>query len=199
MKPSARPAPQALPEPAKTGAAQAPDPYLAIACIVKPWGRSGEVAAEILTDFPERFRSLRHAYLRDRASPARPVTVERAWLHQGRVIVKFEGIDSIDQAGRLRGWHVAVHWRERAPLASRSYYVADLEGCRVWARCASGLKELGAVAAVEPTGGTDLLRVIRPGRREVLIPLAEEICPRIDLVTKTIEIVPLEGLLELND
>lgn len=86
-------------------------PYLTIARIIRPQGRKGEVAAEILTDFPERFGLLSRVFLETPGQAPQPVTVESGWLHKGRVVLKFSGIDSIDSASRLRGLQVFVPGR----------------------------------------------------------------------------------------
>lgn len=183
-------APEALPQ-------KEADRFLAVARIVRPQGRRGEVVAEILTDFPQRFAELRRAYLENPASQPQPVRVESVWPHKGRVVLKFSGVDSIDQANRLRGVHVLIPREERMPLPAHQYYVWELEGCRVIAQRQGVPSEVGTVTEVEPTGGVDLLHVATP-RGEVLIPLAQDICRQIDTVAKTIVIDPPEDLLDLN-
>jgi 16S rRNA processing protein RimM len=171
--------------------------FLTIARIVRPQGRHGEVAAEIFTDFASRFESLKTALLEAPGEAPRPVSVERVWPHKGRVILKFLGIDSIESASRLRGFHILIPWEERAPLPPHVYYLSELQGCSVvWERQG---QVIGTVTEVEPTGGVHVLHVTRPdGEGEVLIPLAQEICTRIDPATKTIVIDPPEDLLDLN-
>ncbi len=174
---------------------------MAVARIVKPQGRRGEVAAEILTDFPERFARVRRAYLEQHGREPRAVEVENTWPHKGRVILKFSGVDTISQANGLRGLHVLVPREEKTPLPEHHYYVWELRGCRVVAEQGGKPREVGTVTGVEPTGGVDLLHVTPAGRAggEVLIPLAQEICKRIDTKAKIIVIDPPEDLLELND
>ncbi len=171
--------------------------YLAIARIIRPQGRKGEVAAEILTDFPERFEKLQSAYLEAPGLSPQPVGIERVWPHKGRVILKFSGIDSIESASRLRGLHLLIGWEQRIPLPACNYYLFELLDCRViWPRQG---REIGKVTEVEPTGGTPLLHVARvDGEGEVLIPLAQEICTKIDPAERIILIDPPEDLLELN-
>jgi len=171
--------------------------FLAIARILRPQGRRGEVAAEIITDFTARFEHLRGAFLEAPGQAPRHITVEHAWPHKGRVILKLSGIDSIEAASRLRGLHLLIPWEERTPLPPHHYYLWELRGCRViWERQG---KEIGTVSEVEPTAGAALLHVGRQGGRgEVLIPLAQEICTRIDTASKIIVIDPPEDLLELN-
>lgn len=184
----------------EAGETLAPDltgPLLTIARILRPQGRKGEVAAEILTDFPERFQQLPSAFLEVPGQAPKPVNLERGWPHKGRIILKFAGIDSIESAERLRGLQVFIPWEQRTPLPPHHYYLCELCGCRViWERQG---REIGTVTEVESTGGVDVLHV-RPaeGKSEVLIPLAQEICTRIDLASRTIVIDPPEELLELN-
>ncbi len=172
--------------------------FLAIARILRPQGRRGEVAAEILTDFPGRFQQLPSAFLENPGQAPKPVKLERAWPHKRQIILKFSGIDSIESASLLRGLEVLIPWEERAPLPPHHYYLCELLGCRVfWERQG---QEIGTVVEVEPTGGADVLHVRRAdGKSEVLIPLAQEICTRIDLASLTIVIDPPEELLNLNE
>jgi 16S rRNA processing protein RimM len=172
--------------------------YLAIARIVRPQGRRGEVAAEILTDFPERFQALQRAFLAEPGNPLRPVALEHAWLHQGRIVLKFVGVDSIESADHLRGHHVWIPREERMQLPPHHYYFWELKGCRVQTERHGMPCEIGIVTEVEATGGVDLLHVVT-GRGEVLIPLAQSICTRIDTRERTIVIDPPEDLLELNE
>ncbi len=171
--------------------------YVAVARIVRPQGRQGEVTAEILTDFPERFTSMRAAFLEQPGRPPAAVQVENAWPHKGRIILKFAGVDSITHAEGLRGRHVLVRRADRVPVGANRYYFQDLEGCRVAVEREGRLIEVGKVTGVEPTGGVDLLRVETP-QGEVLVPLAQDICKRIDTDSKTIVIDPPEDLLDLN-
>jgi 16S rRNA processing protein RimM len=171
--------------------------FLAIARIVRPQGRRGEVAAEILTDFPSRFSGVTRVYLEAPGQVPGPIALENAWPHKGRIILKLAGIDSIDQASRLRGLHVLIPSDEKTALPPHHYYHGDLQGCRVVVESEGGKTEVGRVTEIEPTGGTDLLHVATP-RGEILIPLAQEICRRIDCSAKEIVIDPPADLLDLN-
>lgn len=178
----------------------APDQYLAVARIARPQGRHGEVVADILTDFPERFEKLRRAYLESVSGEPQPVDIEKTWPHKGRIVLKFAGVDSINEADRLRGLHVFIRRENRVALPEHHYYVWELEGCRVVRERAGVAEEVGMVTEIERTGGVDLLRVARArdNSRELLIPLTQDICTRIDTAAKIILIEPPEDLLELN-
>jgi 16S rRNA processing protein RimM len=171
--------------------------FLTIARILRPQGRKGEVAAEILTDFPERFRQLQSVYLEAPGEGSESFQVEHAWPHKGQIILKFRGTDTIESAARLRGRQVLIPWEDRTPLPPHHYYLCELRGCRVVRKFPE--REIGTVTEVEATGGVDVLHVTPPdGKGEVLIPLAQEICTEIDLSSRTIVIEPPEDLLEVN-
>lgn len=172
---------------------------LTLARILRARGRAGEVAAEILTDFPERLTRLLEVWLVNPAAPGarpRPARVRRAWLHKGQAIFHFEGCDSIAEAEKLRGCEVRIPLEQRMPLPPGKFYVTDLEGCAVFA----GGERLGVVRGVQFTGetvaGTPLLVLATP-RGELLVPLAEEICTRIDTAARRIEVRLPEGLRDL--
>jgi 16S rRNA processing protein RimM len=156
------------------------------------------VAAEILTDFPSRLTTLREAYLWDGANPPRCVSIRSCWLHKGQAIFHFDGSQGIADAERLVGLEVQIPLADRVLLPAGRYYISDLAGCEIWER---GGSQLGSVRNVqflgEDTPGIPLLVVETP-RGELLIPLAEEICTRIDIAARRIEVVLPEGLRELN-
>jgi 16S rRNA processing protein RimM len=171
--------------------------FIAVARVVRPQGRKGEVLAEILTDFPSRFADLQRAFLDDPGNKPRPVAVEHAWLHKEKVVLKFAGIDSISDAEMLRGLYVWVPEEEKVALSAHQYYLWELTGCQVVVERGGERKLLGTVTEIERTGGVDLLHVSDQSR-DVLIPFAEEICKMIDPGAKLIVIEPPEDLLDLN-
>jgi 16S rRNA processing protein RimM len=176
------------------------DEWLAIARVLRSRGRKGEVVVQVLTDFPERFATLRRAHLETPGGSPELVEIAASWWHQEALVLHFAGVDSIEEAERLRGRALVVRRDERARLGPNQYYLWDLIGCAVMLR--SG-EPVGTVTGIEPTGGVDLLKVraegASSGGQDLLIPLAEEICTAIDLPGRRIVIEPPEGLLELNE
>jgi 16S rRNA processing protein RimM len=169
-----------------------------LAKILRPRGLRGEVAAEILTDFPERLPKLREVWLADGRSAPRRVRVQRCWLSPGRggkVIFHFAEVDSIEAADTLRGLEVQVPIEQRAQLDAGSYFVSDLVGCEVWE--AGAASALGCVRDVQFPGSAPLL-AIDTSEGEVLVPLAAEFCVHIDVKAKRIDVTLPEGLRDLN-
>ncbi|HXO87427.1 MAG TPA: ribosome maturation factor RimM [Candidatus Acidoferrales bacterium] len=186
-----------------------------VARILRPHGRRGEVACEILSDFPQRFKSLQSVELigvrsggaREavRENAPRRVAVRSCWLSQsrgGQAIFLFEGSDSISDAEKLVGLEVQIPLSERVHLPSGSYYITDLAGCEVRESSVSSPTgepgaTIGRVTDVQMTGGTPILVVDSP-QGEVLIPLAQDICVRVDTAAREIDVVLPEGLRDLN-
>ena len=177
-----------------------------LARILRPQGRRGEVAAEILTDFPERLTRLNSALLWDGKNPPREAVIRACWLSQsrgGQAIFHFENSNSIPDAEKLVGLEVQVPLAERVVLPAGSYYVTDLIGCEVFPgdRGATAPQKIGVVRDVQFAGedirGTPNL-VVDAQNGELLIPLAAEICRRIDTAGRRIDVVLPEGLLDLN-
>lgn len=171
--------------------------FIAIARILRPQGRKGEVLAEILTDFPSRFTNLRRAFLDDSPHEPKAVAVEGTWLHKGKVVLKFSDIGSIDDAETLRGRYVFVPEEEKVALSAGQYYVWELIGCQVAVESEGTRRFLGTVTEVEPTAGVDLLHV-SDGSQDVLVPFAKDICKEINPEAKLIVIHPPDDLLDLN-
>jgi 16S rRNA processing protein RimM len=169
-----------------------------LARILRARGLRGEVAAEILTDFPERLPKLNEVWLADGRSAPRLVRVQRCWLSPsrgGHAVFHFADINSMEDAERLRGLEIQVPIEQRASLSAGNYFVGDLIGCGVWEAGASSA--LGSVRDVEFPGGAPLL-AIDTSEGEVLVPLAAEFCIRIDVKAKRIDVILPEGLRDLN-
>ena len=174
---------------------------VSLARILRPHGRLGEVACEILTDFPDRLLKLATAELWKERSETRRVAIRCCWLSQsrgGQAIFHFQGVDSISDAQKLVGFEVQIPIQQRMDLPSGSYYVTDLIGCEV--RDGNGAS-IGTVREVqfigESVAGTPILVLDSP-QGELLIPLAKEICASIDVKSRRINAALPEGLLDLN-
>jgi 16S rRNA processing protein RimM len=182
-----------------------PEPHVAVltlARVLRPWGRRGQVAAEIFTDFPERLSQLRRVWLADDASQ-RETSVVSCRLHRGQAVFQFEGVTSINEAETLRGLEIQVPFSERLALPSGRYYISDLIGCAVWEQgAATVLGVVREVRSLTEPGEAEveswILAVETQAGGEVLIPLATEICPTIDLAARRILVRLPEGLRELN-
>jgi 16S rRNA processing protein RimM len=169
-----------------------------LAHIRRPQGRKGEVFAEILTDFPEKF-SERHQLwlLADKAEP-RSVELVNHWLHKGGVVLHFAGIDSISAAETLTGLTVAIPQSQRAALAEDEVYVSDLIGCSVIDVAGPEPRTIGSIQDVDRTAGPVPLLIVKSPNGEVLIPFAKSYLRNADLTNQCVEMALPEGLVDLN-
>jgi 16S rRNA processing protein RimM len=175
--------------------------WVVLARIARPQGRRGEVIAEILTDFPESFRDRKRLFLQAEAGgqPAREAILEAWRPHQGRAALKFAGIDSIEDAERLRGLLVTVPRAERIPAGENAFYVSDLIGSRVTDLHGGDLRDAGEIIDVLPEGPGPAMLVVRTGTAEpLLIPFAKAYLKRVDLNAKCVEMDLPEGLLAMQ-
>jgi 16S rRNA processing protein RimM len=176
------------------------DAMVSVGRIVRPQGRRGEVVVDPETDFgEERFRPGAGLWA-SRAGHVTRVSIVTSWPHQGRWVLGLAGVASIDEAEAWRGVELRVPAEGLHDLGDGAFYVHDLLGCRV--ETMTGLS-VGAVARVDLGYGTPLLVVTgsggtAEGGEEVLVPLAESICRRVDVGAKVIVIDPPAGLLDLN-
>ena len=166
---------------------------MTIAKVTKPQGRIGEVAATILTDFPERFSTRKRLSGSGPKGQRRELQLEDHWFHKEQVILKFAGVDSISQAEELVGWEIQVPSSERAELEAGSVYVGDLTGCTVW----DNGREIGRVSDVQFGAGEAPLLIIH-GEKEYMVPFAAEFLERLDLERRQLKMKLPEGMLELD-
>lgn len=166
--------------------------------MVKTQGRQGEVAADLSTDFPERFADRKQLYALAADGTRRILELESHWGHKGRVVLKVRGVDSINDAEALLGCEIQIPREARAELEPGSAYVSDLVGCAVTAAEAGREREIGEIADVQFGAGEAPLLVIRSGKQERLVPFAAEFLENIDLERKRVAMKLPEGMLEVD-
>lgn len=180
-----------------------PSPWVTLAHIVRPQGRRGEVIADLLTDFPEKFAERRRLFLApaNGKTEPRPVELEDFRLMHARVVLKFSGTDSITDAETLRGLDVVIPVEERAPLDPDAAYIDDLLGCSVYDHAAGEPRLIGSIIDVDRlTTASDLLVVRREDNPDLTvdIPFVKAMLLHLDVPNRRIDMRLPEGLLDLN-
>lgn len=164
--------------------------------IVRPHGNRGQVVVDPESDFAdERFKAGATVHARRGGGSGEPsvLTVTGSREHDGRWIVGFEGVSSIDDAETLRGLELRIPEGALRELGPNAFYVHTLVGCEV--RTVAG-DRVGVVHRVDLATGVPMLVVM--GRGEVLVPFVDAICRRVDPGARVIEIDPPDGLIGLN-
>lgn len=172
-----------------------------LARVRRPQGRKGEVFAEILTDFPEKFAERSRLWLLAEQAfkaPPREMALSNHWLHKGGIVLHFAGVDSISSAETLNGLIVAIPRSERATLPEDEVYIADLIGCTLIDVAVEPVLPVGIIEDVERNPGAAPLLIVKCQGGEVLIPFARSYLRRLDLENQRVEMALPEGLTDLN-
>jgi 16S rRNA processing protein RimM len=170
------------------------DDLIIVARAVRTRGLKGELVAAVLTDFPERFEQVSDLTGVGPDGERKQLKLESFRFQNDRMVLKFASYDSPEAAKALVGFEFGLPEAERVELAEDEFYDWELEGCAVENKLG---QVIGKVREVMRTGGVELLVVENKARREIFIPMAQEIVIDIDVANKKILIDPPEGLLEL--
>jgi len=195
----------------------AAEQWVWLARVRKTQGRKGEVFAEILTDFPEKFTERKRLWLLGGTAPptrtthpsgcldedhaqeaVHQVELVAHWLHKGGIVLHFAGVDSISDAEKLIGQLVAIPKEQRAALGEDGAYIGDLIGCILVDVAGAEPAVVGTIEDVDTTAGPVPLLVVEGARGEVLVPYAKSFLRRLDVEGKRVEMDLPEGLVELN-
>jgi 16S rRNA processing protein RimM len=172
-----------------------PDDLLLVGRVARTHGNRGQVIVNPETDFAgERFRVGEVLFVGPEARPV-PRRITAARFQQGRPIVGLEGIASMNDAEAIAGAELWMPSSALPPLPTATFYRHDLVGCDVRD---TGDAFVGRVADVQGPMDRSCLVVEGP-RGEVLIPMVETVCVRVDLAARLIVVDPPEGLLDANE
>ncbi len=175
--------------------------FITLARVVKTQGRHGEVAAEVHSDVPDRFSvgmklfALYKLGLDKPGTERRELEIEDLWPHKGLLVVKFTGVDSMNDAGTLVGAELQVPRAERAGLEAGWTYVSDLIGCTVFDHGA----EIGRIEDVQfGAGEAPLLIVAGAAGKKFDVPFAEAYLEKVDAARREVRMNLPEGMLDVN-
>jgi 16S rRNA processing protein RimM len=169
--------------------------FVTVAKVIKTQGRIGEVAAVLLTDFPQRFSQPGPYYSLDKENRRREIQLDDHWFHKGQVVLKFAGTDSISHAEELIGCEIQVPLEQRTQLEDGSIYLSDLTGCVVF----DNGREIGRIQDVQFGSGEAPLLIVKSGsNKEYMIPFAAEFLEELDIPHQRVAMNLPAGMLELD-
>lgn len=164
-----------------------------VGAIASVHGIRGEVKVFPTTDQPEKFKKLKTVLLRT-AKGEREVHLQSARFFKNMVIVKFEGIESPEEAQKYRGATLWIAREQAVPLKKNEYYQADLIGLSV---VTEDGKELGTLTDVLETGANDVYEITLRDKSKVLFPAIRDCVKDVDLEAGRMTVHVMEGLLDL--
>ncbi len=168
--------------------------YLEIGEIVGTHSIHGEVRVNPWCDSPEFVKKFKTLYFDSEGK--NPVKIKSARPHGNVVLVKLDGIDTVEEAQKMRG---KILWMRRADakLPEGNYFIAELIGCKVYD---ADNKDIcyGTLTDVSETGANDVWHITKDNR-EYLIPAIPDVLIETDVASDTIIIRPLKGIFDDED
>lgn len=163
--------------------------FLEVGKIINTHGLRGDVKVIPWTDMPEDFEEIPVVYIR-RKNDNEQLTVSKIKYQKNNLIVKFKELNDINQAEKYKGLVLYANREDLWELEEGVYYIADLIGLDVYDE--SG--KIGVLADVFNTGANDIYEVHREGKKNLLLPVIDEVVREIDLENKRITVHVMEGL-----
>lgn len=154
--------------------------HFRIAQILRPHGIRGEVKVFPLTDELSRFKKLREAYL-ERGGQYEAVIVDGSKNAAGAVVLHIEGVNTPEEAEKLRGLYICVDRDHAVKLPEGVYFVADMIGCLV---TSTEGQELGRLTDVLETNANDVYVI--EGKRRLMVPALKKLLNTVDIGNKRI-------------
>lgn len=165
------------------------DDFVSIAHLLAPYGLKGEVRAFPLSDFPERYHGLKRVFV---GKEKKELNIEYFRWYNKYLLLKFEGIDTREEAQKLRDLALYVPVSEVWQLPQDFYYVFQLIGLKVYDEKYGFLGEL---REVETTGANDVYLIEYEGKT-ICIPALRSVVKKIDLEQNTMEVSLPPGLID---
>ena len=166
---------------------------LQVGIITSTHGVRGEVKVYPTTDDPRRFRRLKEVVL-DTGKEKMNLEIEGVKFFKQFVILKFKGLDNINDIEKYRQKSLYVTRKNAVRLQRDEYFIADLIGLKV--QDEDG-KELGTVKDVIKTGANDVYEVEMADGKSLLLPAIKQCILNVDVENGTMQVHVLEGLLDL--
>ena len=163
---------------------------LQIGVITTTHGVRGEVKVFPTTDDPKRFKKLKQVIL-DTGKEQTELEVAGARFFKNLVILKFKGIDNINDVEQYRQKSLYVTRENAVPLEENEYFIADLIGLKV---VSDEGEELGELSDVLQTGANDVYVVSKENTPDLLIPAIRDCIKQVDIESGTMQVHLLAGL-----
>jgi 16S rRNA processing protein RimM len=163
---------------------------LQVGVITSTHGIRGEVKVFPTTDDAARFKKLKNVILDDGRQKI-DMEIASVKFFKNMVIVKFKGIDNINDVEKYRKARLLVTRENAVPLEENEYYIADLIGLSA---VSDEGEELGSVTDVLQTGANDVYVITTPDKKEILVPAIRDCILQVDLEKQEMRIHLLPGL-----
>lgn len=165
--------------------------YLEIGQIVNTFGIKGMVKVRPFTDNIERFNKLKKVYVVNK-NARKELKIEEVKYHKNMVLVKFEGVENLEDAENYRNYYLEIDRKDAKPLEEGNYYIVDLLGLDVYEEEGNFL---GKLEDIYNTGSNDIYVVKSEDGKQVLLPAIKDVIKKIDIENKKIIVHLIKGLI----
>lgn len=165
--------------------------YIEIGQIVNTNGLKGVVKVNPFTDDISKFEDLKYVYIQLK-NELKKVKIEQVRYNKNQVLLKLEGIDSIEEAEKYRNFYLKTEKESQEDVGEDTYYIVDLIGLDVYS---DKNEYLGKIEDVFPTGSNDVYVVKDNLGKQILIPAIADVVKEVDLKNKKMTINLIPGLI----
>ncbi len=166
--------------------------YLIVGQLINTHGVKGELKSTVLTDDPQRFLKLSWVYI-DKKGTLEKYKITSVKFFKQLVILKFDGVDSMEAAEKLKGFYLKVDRANAVKLPKDSFFIADIIGMQVYDE---NNELLGELRDVIQTGSNDVYIVKNDDGKEILIPALKSVVKKVSLEDRRISVILPKGLLD---
>lgn len=161
--------------------------------IVNTHGIDGEVKVKRMTDFENRFAIGEKVYVENHDGQLIELEIGSHRRHKQFDLLRFKGIDNINDIESYKGKTLKIKEDQLAPLAENEFYQHDIIGCDVFT-----MNEdfIGEISHILKTGANDVWAIETPKGKEILIPFIKDVVKEVDIDNKQVIIEPMEGLFD---
>lgn len=164
--------------------------YFEIGQIVNTSGLKGIVKVNSFSNDIRRFEKLSKVLI-EKNKKLTEYMIEEVRYSKNQVLIKFRGIDTIEEAETFKNCYIKIKREELEELPEDTYYIIDLIGINVYLE--NGIL-VGKIIDVFPTGSNDVYVIKREENTDLLIPAIKDVVKIINIKEKKMIINLIEGL-----
>ncbi len=166
--------------------------YFEVGQIVNTFGVKGMVKVNPFTDEMQRFEELKEVYVCKKEG-MQTMKIEQVKYHKNMVLLKFAGIEDLNEAEKLKGYYLKIDRKHAKKLPKDTYFIADLIGLSVYT---DEGKLLGRVEDIYETGANYIYEIKNVQGKQILLPNIPDVIQEIDLENEKITVHLLKGLVD---
>ena len=164
--------------------------YFEIGLISNTHGLKGEMKVRPYTENAKRYEELKKILI-EKNGTMQEYEIEKVRYQKDVVLLKLKGIDTIEEAEKLKNRTIIIPRAEGKSLSNDEYFIADLIGCSVYDE-----EFIGIIDDVFTTGGSDVYVIKREKETDLLLPAITSVIQKIDVANKRIDVKIPRGLLD---